>query len=143
MYFDGAARHDGVGAGAGVGVVFVSPKKHVFTYSFVITQLWSNNRAEYQALILGLQTAIEIAIKDLHIYGDSELVIKQFLEEYEVKRDGLVPYFKYALRLLNRLEAIKLPYVPRSANKMADPPTNLAATLTLRAEESMNAPVCN
>ena len=26
---------------------------------------------------------------------------------------------------------------------MADPPTNLAATLTLRAEESMNAPVCN
>ena len=68
MYFDGAARHDGSGA----GVVFVSPEKHVF----VLTQLCSNNMAEYQALILGLQMAIEIGIKDLDIYGDSQLIMK-------------------------------------------------------------------
>ena len=69
MYFDRAARHDGAGAGA--GVVFVSLKNHIFTYSFVLSQLCYNNMAEYQALILSLQMAIEMEIKDLHIYGDS------------------------------------------------------------------------
>jgi len=65
MYFDGAGRHNGAGA-----------EKHVLTYSFVLTQLCSNNMVEYQALILGLQMAIKMGIKDLDIYGDSQLVIK-------------------------------------------------------------------
>uniref|UniRef100_A0A803M6B0 RNase H type-1 domain-containing protein n=1 Tax=Chenopodium quinoa TaxID=63459 RepID=A0A803M6B0_CHEQI len=67
MYFDGAACHDGVGA----RVVFVSPKRHVLPYSFVLTQLCSNNMAEYQALILGLQMAVEMGIQDLDVHGDS------------------------------------------------------------------------
>jgi len=82
MYFGGAARHDDDGVGA--GVVFISPKKYVLTYSFVLTQLCSNNMIEYRALILGLQMAIEIGIKDLDNYGASQLVIKQLLKEYEV-----------------------------------------------------------
>jgi len=78
MYFDGASRSNAAGA----GVVFISPETHVLTYSFVLTQVCSNNMDEYQALILGLQMATEMGIKDLDIYGDSQLVIKQLLEEY-------------------------------------------------------------
>ena len=70
--------------------------------------------------------AIEMGIKDLDIYGDSQLVIKQLLEEYEVKKDDLVSYHKYALRLLDKLETIKLQHIPRSANKMADALANFA-----------------
>jgi len=138
MYFDGVVRHDGAGA----GVVF-SLEKHVLTYSFMLTQLCSNSMAEYQPLILGLQMAIEMGIKDLDIYGDSQLVIKQLLEEYEVKKDDLMSHHKYALRLHDKLETIKLHHVPRSANKMANVLANFAATLALGAEESMNVPVCN
>ena len=46
MNFDGVARQDGIR----VGVVLVSPEKHILPYSFVLTQLCSNNVAEYQAL---------------------------------------------------------------------------------------------
>jgi len=42
--------------------------------------------AEYQALILGLQIALERGIKDLDVYSDSQVVINQLLEEYEVKK---------------------------------------------------------
>jgi len=56
MYFDGAARRDGTG----VGVVFVSPEKHILLYSFALTQLCSNNVAEYRALSLGLVMATEM-----------------------------------------------------------------------------------
>jgi len=67
MYFDGAAQQDSTGA----RVVHISPKKHILLYSFALTQLCSNNMAEYQALILGLQMAVEIGIKDLNVYSDS------------------------------------------------------------------------
>jgi len=71
IYFDGLARQDNAGA----EVVFVSPEKHIPSYSFVLTQLCSNNMAEYQALILGLQMALKMSIKDLDVYGDSQLII--------------------------------------------------------------------
>ncbi|XP_056685850.1 uncharacterized protein [Spinacia oleracea] len=139
MYFDGVARQDGAGA----GVVFLSPEKHVLAYSFVLTQLCSNNMAEYQALILGLQMAVELGLKDLDIYGDSQLVISQLLGEYEVKKEDLIPHRRYATKLLEKLDTAKLNHVLRSANKMDDALAALAATLALGEEETMSVPVCN
>ncbi|XP_074296887.1 uncharacterized protein LOC141627548 [Silene latifolia] len=139
MYFNGAARRDGAGA----GVVFISPQNHVMPYSFTLTQFCSNNVAEYQALILGLQMAIEIGVRDMDIYEDSQLVISQVLDEYEVRKEDLIPYHRQALQLLNQLDSINIGHVPRSANKLADALSNLAATLVLGAEESMQVPVCN
>ena len=139
MYFDGAARQDGAGA----GVILLSPEKHVFTYSFTLTNLCSNNVAEYQALVLGLQMAKEMKIQDLDVYGDSKLVIHQLLNDYDVKKDDLIPYYKHASQLLAEFESVRLQHVPRSANKTADALANLAATLALGAEENMSVPVCN
>ncbi|XP_074298270.1 uncharacterized protein LOC141629112 [Silene latifolia] len=139
MYFDGAARQDGAGA----GVVFVTPQNHLMPYAFTLTQLCTNNMAEYQALILGLQMAIEIGVRDMDIYEDSKLVINQILGEFEVKKEDLIPYHQQALQLLNQLYDIHVGHVPRSANKLADVLANLAATLALGAEESMKVPVCN
>ncbi|XP_074293723.1 uncharacterized protein LOC141620863 [Silene latifolia] len=133
------ARKDGAGA----GVVFVTPQNHLMPYSFTLTQLCSNNMAEYQALILGLQMAIEIGVRDMDINGDSKLVVNQVLGEYEVKKEDLIPYHQRALQLLNQLEDIHVGHVPRSANKLADALANLAANLALGAEESMQVPVCN
>ncbi|KAH7852767.1 hypothetical protein Vadar_029033 [Vaccinium darrowii] len=36
----------------------------------------SNNEAEYEAVIVGLELALQIPIEDLSVYEDSELVIK-------------------------------------------------------------------
>ncbi|KAL0361044.1 UNVERIFIED_CONTAM: hypothetical protein Sradi_3788900 [Sesamum radiatum] len=77
MFFDGAARTDGAGA----GVVFVSPEKQVLTYSIVLNELCSNNVAEYQALIIGLQMASEMVIIEIEVYGDSKLIINQLLNK--------------------------------------------------------------
>jgi len=55
--------------------MLVSRKKHIVPCSFVLVNLCSNNVVEYQALILGLQMAIGMGIKDLYVYGDFHLVI--------------------------------------------------------------------
>ena len=84
-----------------------------------------------------------MGIKYLNIYGDSQLVINQLLEEYEVKKEDLIPYYKHAMRLLDRLDIVKLEHVPRGANKMVNALASLATTLALGAEEEMTIPVCS
>ncbi|XP_074313449.1 uncharacterized protein LOC141648620 [Silene latifolia] len=103
---------------------------------------WQMYFDEYQALILGLQMAIEIGVKDLDIYGDSLLVVNQVLDEFEVKKDDLIPYHQYAIRLLNKLDCVHIGHVPRNANKLADALANLAATLALKGEGSHDNSIC-
>ena len=138
MFFDGSARKDGAGA----GVVFVSPERHVLPYSFSLSELCSNNVAEYQALIMGLQMAVEMKISSLEVYGDSMLVINQLLTHYEVRKDDLIPYHQMATQLLERFDFVTLEHVPRKDNQMADALANLAATLALTKDEAVNLPVC-
>ncbi|GAA0159141.1 hypothetical protein LIER_15991 [Lithospermum erythrorhizon] len=59
MYFDGAARQEGAGA----GVVFITAQQDMLPYSFTLSQRCSNNVAEYQALILGLESISKVSIK--------------------------------------------------------------------------------
>ncbi|KAG9458893.1 hypothetical protein H6P81_003401 [Aristolochia fimbriata] len=61
MYFDGAAQRNGAGA----GVLFVSPRRDLLPYSFVMTQNCSDNEAKYQAILLGLGIAVEMQLPQL------------------------------------------------------------------------------
>ncbi|XP_059310221.1 uncharacterized protein LOC132061409 [Lycium ferocissimum] len=99
MYFDGAAQHDGAGA----GVVFVTPQGEFLPYSFTLTQCCSNNVAEYQALILGLEMAVDM----------KQLAACK------------------SLKLIGWLGDVTLQHVPRRENKKADALATLASALTL------------
>ncbi|KAM0966707.1 hypothetical protein ACFX2C_022429 [Malus domestica] len=117
------------------------PDEEVFYIDIFLTwmiELCSNNVAEYQTLIIGLQMAINMEIPALEIYGDSKLIINQLLTEYEVRKDDLVPYFRLATQLLQRFEAVTLEHVPRKENQMADVLANLASSMTLEEDEATN-----
>ncbi|XP_019159991.1 PREDICTED: uncharacterized protein LOC109156594 [Ipomoea nil] len=125
MYFDGALHREGAGA----GVVFVTPEGEVLPYSFTLTKQCSNNVAEYQALILGLEIAADMKQLRINIYGDSKLVINQVLGLYEVKKAELVPYNNYAKILMQWLGDVTIEHVPRKENKQADALAALASTI--------------
>jgi len=127
MYFDGASHHEGAGA----GVIFVTSREEILPYSFTLTQCCSNNVAEYQALILGLEMAVDMKQLQLQVFGDSELVINQLLGSYEVKKPELRLYHDYAQKLIRWLGDVTLQHVPRKENKKADALAALASTLTL------------
>ena len=76
----------------GVGVVLVSPQNYVIPRAFSLTEPCSNNVAEYNALLIGMQIADEIGVKNLEAYSDSKLIINQIRGEYEVRHEDLVPY---------------------------------------------------
>ncbi|KAG9453929.1 hypothetical protein H6P81_006833 [Aristolochia fimbriata] len=138
MYFDGAARRNGAGA----GVLFVSPRRDLLPYSFVLTHNYSNNEAEYQAILLGLSMVVEMKLLQLNIYGDSALVIKQLTEEFKVKKLELVPFWRHAGEILAQIPEALLHYVPRSKNGPANALAGIVATLAQFDEWPSQVPIC-
>ena len=80
----------------------------------------TNNVAEWTAVALGLQAAIELGIRNLAVRLDSELVVKQLAGEYRVKHPGLRPLFREVTQLLGRLEHVDVRHIPRKQNALAD-----------------------
>ena len=77
MYFDGSLMKKGAGA----GLVFVSPLGVCMRYMVQLYFPSSNNVAEYEALVNGLRITIELGIRCLDIWGDSQLVVNQVMKE--------------------------------------------------------------
>jgi ribonuclease HI len=106
LYFDGASRieTDSDGAStrrAGAGIVFVTPQGGTIYHSFsLLKEECSNNEAEYEALLFGLLLALSMDIRDLRAYGDSQLIVRQINDIYEVRKPELVPYYKAAQSLI-------------------------------------------
>ena len=93
LFFDGASRTGPKGhLIAGVRVVLVSLQNYVISRAVSLTEPCSNNVAEYNALLIGMQLADEIGVKNLEAYGDSKLIVNQVRGEYEVRHEDLVPY---------------------------------------------------
>jgi ribonuclease HI len=122
LYFDGASciETDPDGAQrsrAGAGLVFKTHQGKTIYHSFsLLKEECSNNEAEYEALIFGLLLALSMDIQKLLVYGDSQLVVRQIIGIYEVRKPYLVPYYKAVQRLMNMFEHIHIAHIPRGKN---------------------------
>ena len=89
MYFDGPLMKKG----AGVELVFVSPLEVRMRYMVCIHFPSSNNVAEYEALINGLCIPIELGIRWLDVWSDSQLVIDQVMKESSYHNAKMAAYY--------------------------------------------------
>ena len=80
----------------------------------------TNNVAEYRALIAGLEKAVELAVGELEVVSDSELLVKQMTGEYRVKNEALRDLSLEASRLARRLGKVTYKAVRREHNELAD-----------------------
>ena len=80
----------------------------------------TNNVAEYRALIAGLAKAVELAVPEVEVVSDSELMVKQMRGEYRVKNEALQDLFLQASRLARKLDDVEYRHVKRAHNELAD-----------------------
>ncbi|HEX9242748.1 MAG TPA: ribonuclease HI family protein, partial [Anaeromyxobacter sp.] len=110
LYTDGAAR--GNPGPAGAGAVILNPDGHIVAKIGKFLGDSTNNVAEYMGLILGLKRARAMGIKELEVYSDSELLVKQLAGEYQVKAEHLRPLHDEARQLLQGFSFIQVRHIP-------------------------------
>ena len=91
---DGASR--GNPGPAGAGMVLFDPQGRLQARKGRYLGETTNNVAEYQALLLGLEEAQRLGVKKLRVLADSELMVKQLTGRYRVKSPHLIPLWRAA-----------------------------------------------
>ncbi|XP_058764592.1 uncharacterized protein LOC131638050 [Vicia villosa] len=70
LFFDGSSHKNG----SGIGVLIISPEGMPTKFHYKMKDVCSNNEVEYEALITGLKSLIDLGAKRVEIRGDSELI---------------------------------------------------------------------
>nr|AAM74451.1 Putative retroelement [Oryza sativa Japonica Group]ABB47429.1 retrotransposon protein, putative, unclassified [Oryza sativa Japonica Group] len=94
--------------GYGIGLVIISPRGANFEFAYTIKPYASNNQAEYEAVLKGLQLLKEVEANAIKIMGDSLLVISKLAGEYECKNDTLMVYNEKCQELMKEFRLVTL-----------------------------------
>ncbi|XP_040361882.1 uncharacterized protein LOC121049261 [Rosa chinensis] len=128
LFFDGSCTETLSGA----GVVLENPAGYRFSYSFQLEFKCTNNQAEYEALIIGLEVLLELGVRDVQVRGQSLLVINQLQEKYRCVSCLLVPYLNRVVELLDQYDDVGLEHILRERNFASNELAQLATGSTLK-----------
>jgi ribonuclease HI len=124
VYTDGASRGNPGPASIGA-VVYNADGDEVHTVSRRLGRA-TNNEAEYQAVIAGLEAALGLGGGSVDLRMDSQLIVRQLEFRYRVRNARLRPFFERVVELRRQFESFQVTHVPREQNKRADELANLA-----------------
>jgi ribonuclease HI len=116
VYTDGASR--GNPGPAAIGVVIRDEQGRVIAKISEAIGRTTNNRAEYLALISGLEEALRLGAESVDLRMDSELIVRQLTGKYRSKE--LKALYKQTLQLLRKFKSYSIEHIPRERNKEAD-----------------------
>jgi ribonuclease HI len=85
LYFYGLVCNEG----QGIDILLVSPRNATFDFSTWLKAHCTNNQAEYEALLFGLELLNYMGVTHVKVFGDSQLVVQQILGKYQCL-DGMV-----------------------------------------------------
>ncbi|XP_075086399.1 uncharacterized protein LOC142169091 [Nicotiana tabacum] len=103
MFFDGVVNTKGVG----IGAILISPTGQHYLATARLRFFCTNNTAEYEACIMGMNMAIDMDVEELLIMGDSDLIIRQALGEWETQDIKLIPYTQHMKDISKRFKFVE------------------------------------
>jgi ribonuclease HI len=127
-YFDGCCEPVNPGGTASYGAVVFINDVRIWDCSKIFYPVkgkekeTSNNVAEYSGFIAILEYLIENELEGSHItiYGDSKLVIEQMKGNWRMVKGFYLPFAKRAKELVRNFKKLKLVWIPREQNSIAD-----------------------
>ena len=123
VYCDGASRSNPGDASIGVSISLDGKEIHTISREIGIA---TNNEAEYQALLDGLNYCIENSINEVDVFLDSKLVVEQVNKNFKVKAQNLKEFNTQVENLIKEFKYIEFNHVYREDNKRADQLANMA-----------------
>ncbi|KAL2227192.1 UNVERIFIED_CONTAM: Retrovirus-related Pol polyprotein from transposon [Sesamum indicum] len=126
LHVDGSSN----ASNGGAEILIQGPKGIEIEVAARLSFQATNNEAEYEALILGLELAHEAGAKTLDVYTDSQLVAMQVEGRYEAKERTMTLYLKKAKSWMERFEKCTVQQIPREENDRADSLSKFGALLS-------------
>nr|GEV02029.1 reverse transcriptase domain-containing protein [Tanacetum cinerariifolium] len=124
LFTDGSLCIDGSAA----GLIIMNPEGMEFTYALRFRFNATNNKAEYEALVAGLQIARKIGVQNLQANVDSKLVANQVNEINIAKESSMIRYLEKVKNLANTFKGFSIKQIPRGENKKANALSKIAST---------------
>ena len=131
MHFDGAHSR----SSKGFGIVIQSLTGQVYKFAYRLEFDATNNVAQYEALLLGLEACESMGIKLLNIKGDSYLIVSQVKGQFACKYERLKRYRNVVWDIMEFFEALNLTDIPRELNSEVD--ELVVASSTLQPSEDL------
>ena len=133
LYFDGAANRSGFG----IGILLISPQGDHIPISVRLTSSdhhrLTNNIIEYEACLIGLETALDLGVRQLEIHRDSNSVIQQTQGIWRTRDEKLKPYHAYLDLLVDRFDELRSIHLPKAKNQFVDVLATLASIIVIPA----------
>lgn len=101
-------------------MVLISPTDEHIKYAIQLNFPATNNVAEYEGLLAGLQAAHSLGIRRLLVKGDSQLVANQVGKEYQCSSTKMSSYLVELRKLEKHFFSFQIQHIPRKENFLAD-----------------------
>ena len=125
LFVDGASNAQGSGA----GLILTSLEGIDIEYALRFGFHTSNNEAEYEAVIAGLNLAHSLGVDQLEVYSDFQLVVRQIEDTYKAKSGRMILYLRKVCDLLKKFVLVQVKHVPRAENSRANALAKLATAI--------------
>nr|GEV92533.1 hypothetical protein [Tanacetum cinerariifolium] len=123
LYIDGASSVDS----SGIRLMLIDPKGKEYTYALCFKFETTNNKAEYEALLVGLRIAKEMEIVNLAIFIDSQLLVNQAKGIYAAKQLAIREYLQRTKETVRRFRSYIIEHIRRNHNKKSNTLSKLAS----------------
>ncbi|AIG64477.1 hypothetical protein CATYP_07635 [Corynebacterium atypicum] len=135
MFADGGSRGNPGIAGSGSVIIDAASGQTLRTIAWVVGKKATNNVAEYQGLINGLQAAADLGAREVAVRMDSKLVVEQMSGRWKIKHPDMQKLALRARELLARFAEVTFTWVPRKENAAADALANEAMDAAEKGHE--------
>jgi len=125
IYFDGSNCLEG----AGVGSILIDPQGNQHLMASRLEFTCTNNTVEYEGLLQGLKKTIDINVKNLKVFGDSQIIVEQVRKRIHYNSPHLVRYQHEVWNLIHSFDSFNITYIPQGKNQDVDLMANMVAKL--------------
>ncbi|XP_050897088.1 uncharacterized protein LOC127103892 [Lathyrus oleraceus] len=128
LVFDGASNAHG----NGIGEIITSQTGFHLSFTTRLCFECTNNMAEYEACIFGIEAAIDLMIKILEVYNDSALLISQVKGDWEARDHKLIPYKEHVLKLIPYFDEVTFNHILIEENQLVDALTTFSSMFKVK-----------
>ena len=108
----------------------ILPEKIIIEKSLRLDFSATNNKAEYEALMMGMAMVQRMSGKSIKIFSDSRLVVSQVKGEFEANDERMQGHLSQVKCLQSKFESFDLLHIPRNGNAYAESLTLLVTSST-------------